>query len=269
MSVPDTPAYDAVAHVAHLRTTPIKGFTMQESQSVHLAVDEGVEGDRAFFLMDERDKLLSATRTAAFLSYRAHFDTASEVLAIGRGADTVLEERVVVEEPVRAHFFADRYATGTVVKGPWSDLLSDIAGERIRLVRATGPLGGFDVHPVSLLAAASVRALTEGTGGEPVDGRQFRMTVTVDGVPAFTEDTWVGEPVRIGAAVVRVTTPVRRCAAVQKDPEGAGKGRDALRRIKEVRGTATGAPGAGLHLGVYGDVLESGPVHVGDLLCPA
>ena len=262
--MPDTPAYDVVAHVAHLRTTPIKGFTMQEASSVQLVVGEGVAGDRAFFLMDERAKLLSATRTAAFLPYWARLDSDSEVLAIGRGADTLLEERVVAEEAVRAHFFAERYATGHVVKGPWSDLLSEIAGQRIRLVRAAGPLGGYDLHPVSLVAAASVRALTDGDGREPIDDRQFRMTVTVDGVPPFTEDTWRNETIRIGEAVIRVTSQVRRCAAVQKDPEGSGRGRDALRRIKEVRGTTTGARGPGLHLGVYGDVLESGHVHVGD-----
>ena len=261
--MPDTPADDVVAHVAHLRTTPIKGFTMQESPSVYLAVDEGVAGDRAFFLMDERGKLLSATRTAAFLPYWARVDTASEVLAIGRGADTLLEERVVTEEAARAHFFADRYASGHIVKGPWSDLLSEIAGEPIRLVRAAGPLGGFDLHPVSLLAAASVRALTAGDTS-PLDDRQFRMTVAVDGVPAFTEDTWLDERIRVGESLVRVTSQVRRCAAVQKDPDGAGRGRDALRRIREVRGTTIGARGAGLHLGVYGDVLESGHVHVGD-----
>lgn len=262
--MPNTPADDVVAHVTQLRTTPIKGFTMQESPVVTLAVDEGVAGDRAFFLMDERDKLLSATRTAAFLSYWAGFDTDSEVLTIGLGANTVLEERVVAEEAVRAHFFADRYATGRVVKGPWSDLLSEIAGKRIRLVRATGPLGGFDVHPVSLIAGASVRALADANGKEPIDDRQFRMTVTVEGVPAFTEDTWLGQTIRIGKSVVRVAIPVRRCAAVQKSPDGVGKGRDALRRIKQVRGTTTSPSGRGLHLGVYGDVLESGPARVGD-----
>lgn len=171
---------------------------------------------------------------------------------------------MIAEEPTRAHFFADRYATGHVVKGPWSDLLSEIAGERIRLVRATGPLGGFDLHPVSLLAGASVRALTEPSGAEPIDGRQFRMTVTVEGIAAFTEDSWLGETVRIGESVVRVTSQVRRCAAVQKNPDGAVRGRDALRRIKEVRGTTTSELGRGLLLGVYADVLESGHVRVGD-----
>jgi uncharacterized protein YcbX len=237
---------------------------MRESPSVFLAVDEGVAGDRSFFPMDAAGKLLSATRTACFLRYWAWFDPRSEVLAIGRDAETLIEERVVAGQEARGHFFRDRYASGRIVQGPWTRFLSEIAGEPVRLVRATGALGGFDVHPVSLLAAASVRALTDDSPDEPLDGRRFRMTVTVEGVPAFTEDRWLGEALRIGDAVVRLTSPVRRCAAVQKDPDGYARQGNALRRIKEVRGTATTASGRGLHLGVYGDVEQSGHVQVGD-----
>ncbi len=75
---------EVVARVAHLRTTPVKGFTMRESSTVYLAVDNGVEGDRAFFLMDGSGRLLSATRTACFLRYWASFDPLGEVLSIGR-----------------------------------------------------------------------------------------------------------------------------------------------------------------------------------------
>jgi uncharacterized protein YcbX len=165
---------------------------------------------------------------------------------------------------LRAHFYGDRYATGLVVEGRWSRWLSQVAGEPVRLVRATGPLGGYDLHAVSLLSAASVRALTDGTDHEPLDSRRFRMTITLDGVPAFAEDAWLGEPLRIGDAVVRVRSIVKRCAAVQKDPDGAAVRQDALRRIKEVRGTAMTPLGRGLPLGVYGDVEASGVVRVGD-----
>ena len=255
---------DTGAQVTHLRTTPIKGFTIRESSRVFLSVDEGVAGDRAFFMADSAGKLLSATRTACFLPYWASFDPRTDVLAIGLGAETVLEERVLAGEPVRAHFFGDRYASGLAVEGPWNRFLSETAGEPVRLVRATGPLGGFDLHPVSLLSGASVRALTDDTRDEPLDSRRFRMTITIDGVPAFTEDAWLGRELRIGDAVVRVTSLVRRCAAVQKDPDGAERRQDALRRIKEVRGTVTTPLGRGLALGVYGDVEEPGLVQVGD-----
>ena len=260
-AVSDTPA-----RVTHLRTTPIKGFTMRESSQVFLSIEDGVAGDRAFFMVDRAGKLLSATRTACFLPYWASFDPPAEVLAIGRAADTLLEDRVVAQEPVRAHFFGDRYASGLVVEGPWSRYLSEIAGEPVRLVRATGPLGGFDLHPVSLLSEASVRALTDDTADGPLDSRRFRMTITIDGVPAFSEDGWLGEALRLGDAVVRVTSRVRRCAAVQKDPDGAERRQDALRRIKDVRGTVTTPLGRGLALGVYGDVEEAGVIQVGDVV---
>jgi uncharacterized protein YcbX len=254
---------DVAAYVSHLRTTPIKGFAMREQPRVLLAAKEGVAGDRAFFLMDGAGTLLSATRTARFLPYWASFDTDTDVLAIGRDAETLLEERVVSDEETEAHFFADRYASGEVVQGPWNRFLTEIAGQTVRLVRATGALGGFDVHPVSLLSGASVRALTD-DDHEPLDGRRFRMTVTVEGVAAFGEDAWLGETWRIGDAVVRMTSPVRRCAAVQKDPRGVDRRVDALRRIAQVRGAAMTAHGRGLHLGVYGDVEQGGYVEVGD-----
>jgi uncharacterized protein len=255
---------EVAAHVAHLMTTPVKGFAMRESSRVFLAVGTGVEGDRAFFLMDEAGKLMSATRTACFLRYWASFDPFREVLAIGRGGEPLVEEQVVVEGAVRAHFFGDRHASGQLVRGPWSRFLSEVAGEPVRLVRATGPLGGFDVHSVSLLTGASVRALTDNSRSDPLDARRFRMTITIEGVPAFGEDTWLGSALRIGDSLVRVTSRVRRCAAVQKDPDGAEGAEDALRRIKQVRGTATTPLGRGLCLGVYGDVERSGSVQVGD-----
>ena len=264
MSVSYVEPGEVVAHVTHVRSTPVKGFAMRESSSVLLAVDTGVEGDRTFFLMDGAGRLMSATRTACFLRYWASFDPVREVLAIGQAGETLVEGRVVAKGPVRAHFFGDRYGSGQLVQGPWNRFLSEVAGEPVRLVRATGPLGGFDVHPVSLLAGASVRALTDKGGGGPLDARRFRMTIAVEGVPAFGEEAWLGGALHIGGCVVRVTSRVRRCAAVQKDPDGAQGGGDALRRIKEVRGTATTVLGRGLYLGVYGDVEHGGPVQVGD-----
>src|SRR3712207_6578310 len=102
---------------------------MRESPSVLLAVEEGVAGDRAFFIMDEAGKMLAATRTACFLPYWASFDPASKVLTVGRAAETLVEERVVAEEPVRAHFFGDRFAAGRIVQGPWNRFLSEVAGQ--------------------------------------------------------------------------------------------------------------------------------------------
>jgi uncharacterized protein len=257
------PPNRAAAHVTHLRTTPIKGFTMQEFPALSLT-ESGVVGDRAFFMVDDAGKLVSATRTSAFLPYWARFDPDRDVLTIGRGDDVLLSAEVTDGEPVRAHFFADRYATGHVVTGPWGEVLSRIAGRPVRLARAADPLGGYDLHRVSLAAEESVRALDDGADGAPLDGRRFRMTVMIRGVPPFTEDTWQDGLVQVGDSVIRVEVPVRRCAAVQKHPDGLESDVDPLLRIKHVRGAATSRNGRGLHLGVYGEVVRPGLVRVGD-----
>jgi uncharacterized protein YcbX len=259
-------AAGGTAHVTHLRTTPVKGFTMQESPAL-LLTGNGVAGDRAFFMADDADKLVSATRTAAFLPYWARFEPQHDLLTIGRGDDVIASEEVTTHEPARVHFFADRYATGHVVGGCWSRVLSEIAGRPVRLVRASDPLGGYDLHRVSLASEESVAAL-DGADDPPIDDRRFRMTVTIQGLPAFTEDSWAGGLVRIGDSVVRIEVPIRRCAAVQKDPDGLRSRIDPLSRIKQVRGVTTSRHGRALHLGVYGEVVQPGAVRVGDAVLP-
>jgi uncharacterized protein len=261
------PAADTEARVTRLRTTPVKGFTIQESAALHLT-EAGVVGDREFFMVDDADRLVSATRTAAFLPYWARFDPDHDRLTIGRGDEVVLDDDVPVGEPVRAHFFGDRYATGHVVGGPWNSVLSEIARRQVRLARASDPLGGYDLHRFSLASEESVTALDHGTGSPSLDDRRFRMTVMIRGFPPFTEDSWVDGLVRVGDSIVRIEVPIRRCAAVQKDPDGLESRADPLARIKEVRGVTTSRRGRALHLGVYGEVVEPGTVRVGDAVLP-
>ena len=46
-----------------------------------------------------------------------------------------------------------------MVEGPWNEVLSDAAGEPVRLVRASDPSAGHDEYPVTLRVgdALSVR----------------------------------------------------------------------------------------------------------------
>jgi uncharacterized protein len=248
--------------VTRLALTPVKGFGLQEVDAVELTA-RGVPGDRAFFLLDDQDKLFSATRSPAFLPYWATFDLPHGRLSVGHGRDVELSEVVELGDPVRAHFFADRYTTGRVVRGPWAEWLSQVAGQPLRLVHVDEPGEGYDVHPVTLVSEASVAALGQEDDGRPLDARRFRMTVTVDGVPPFAEDGWQGRTLRIGGATLRAGGPVKRCAAIQKHPDGVLTGVNALRLINEVRGTADSELGRGLLLGVYGEVVVPGTVRVG------
>jgi uncharacterized protein YcbX len=47
--------------IAWISVTPVKGLRLQQRDEVQLTED-GVPGDRAFFLVDERGAMVSATR---------------------------------------------------------------------------------------------------------------------------------------------------------------------------------------------------------------
>ena len=257
--------HQAGLRITRLSVTAIKGFGMQDVERLSIAED-GVAGDRALFLVDSENRLLSATRTSAFLPYWSRLtpQPGAEILSIGLGQAETLSGAIERGPVLRAHFFGDRYVNGHLVGGAWTELLSDLAGTAVRLVRATDPMAGYDVHPFTLVSEESVRALGREADDSPLDGRRFRMTVTVDGVPAFTEDTWRGRSLTLGGCVVRSGGPVKRCATVQRHPDGRDGTNNTLRRIRDVRGVGMSEAGRGLNLGVYGEVLRAGQVHVGD-----
>src|SRR5262249_58229162 len=98
----------------------------------------------------------------------------------GRGA------RVVSE------FYRARKVAVTVVEGPWNAVLSDAAGEPVRLVRADEPGAGHDDYPVTLLGEESVAELARRSGAESVDARRFRMLISFSGLSPHVEDRWQG-----------------------------------------------------------------------------
>ena len=52
-----------------------------------------------------------------------------------------------------------------------------------------------------------------------MDGRRFRMLFEIDGVDPHEEDTWIGQPVQIGDAVVAPIGDVGRCVVTKRDPD--------------------------------------------------
>jgi uncharacterized protein YcbX len=249
--------------VSELSATAIKGFGLQHPPRLLLG-HAGPPGNRDFFLVDTDDRLVSVTATGCFLPYWSTFAPDPGVLTIGRGEEVVHSAEVGTGAPLRAHFFGSRYADGTLVDRQWDRLLSEISGRDLRLVRTAEPSAGYDVHPVTLMARASATALGRELDGSALDGRRFRMTVTVDGLEAFAEDRWSGSQVRLGGCVLRVGGPVSRCVAVHRRPADGRKDLHTLRMINQVRGVGPSEFGSTLNLGVYGEVLQPGWVKVGD-----
>ena len=250
------------AVVSRLAITTIKGFGIREVAEIDLRRG-GAVGNREFFVVDNEHKLLSLTRTASFVPLWS-LVTEDGQLQVGRGADVLLQERPALGDAVRSHFFQERFVDGHLVLGPWDELLSDVAGRQVHLVKAATPSGGYDVHPATVQSEASVAALGAEADGSSLDPRRFRALITCDGVDAFEEDTWLGRTARLGTCALTIGGPVRRCVAVQKHPVDGSPGVNTLRLIRGTRGVGNSELGRGLNLGVYAQISSEGVVRVGD-----
>ena len=88
------------------------------------------------------------------------------------------------------------------------------------------------------------------------------MLIEVDGVGPHEEDDWVRRKVRIGPALVQWHGHVGRCATTTRDPESGEVTFPTLHVLASYRKAhPSDEP---LPFGIYGEVLEGGPVRVGD-----
>ena len=255
----------ARARVTRLSVTPVKGLALHHPDAIVLQ-RTGAVGDREFFVIDGRDRLLSVWKTGRLVRFRAAHDVPSGRIALSTAEGQVCDGPARLGTPVIADFYRSRKIAGTVVEGPWNAMLSDAAGEPVRLVRANDPGAGHDVYPVTLLGEESVAELARRSGAGSVDARRFRMLITFSGLSPHVEDGWRGQMIEIGEAVVRVGGPVPRCAATTRHPDRGTRDLSTVRMIKSYRGVQPNESGRGVNFGVYADVVAEGVVRVGDPL---
>jgi uncharacterized protein len=111
----------------------------------------------------------------------------------------------------------------------------------------------------SLINRASIAAL-EAAMGVPVDPIRFRANADFDGPSAGSEHDWVDTEITVGAARLRVISPITRCAATQVNPVTAERDLDIV--------AALGRAFGHINMGVYAEVVAGGEVAVGDALLP-
>jgi uncharacterized protein YcbX len=244
--------------ISLLSVTPVKGLGLHHPDQVDLTPG-GVDGDRAFFLLDAAGEMVSCTELGALLAHRADLDSGSGVLTVRGPGGVVHAAPVELGEPVDTDFYGLRTVTGRRVVG-WDEVFSDIAGQPVRLVH--GDSGAVDVAALTLIGSATTAALAS---ADVIDGRRFRMNVEIAGSAPLDEDSWDGRELSLGAAVLRVGGPVKRCAATTRNPDTGEFDLQTLKLIGALKGRQEFAPwGAGFYLGVYADVLVPGRVSVGD-----
>jgi uncharacterized protein YcbX len=256
---------DEPLRVAALSTTPVKSLRIARPAAIELEPG-GARGDRRFFLLDERGRMVNGKVHGELQQVSAELSEHGELLLRLPGSE--VRGPVRLGEQLEASFYS-RPRPVRLVEGPFSEALSDRAGARLRLVTDAGGASAVDrgtEGAVTLVSSASVAALAAFAGREAVDARRFRMTIEVEGLEAFAEDGWVGADVRVGAATIRPLGHVGRCLVTSRDPDSGEIDLPTLDLLRELRGeAATTEP---LALGIYAAVLAPGAVRVGDEVRP-
>ena len=220
----------------------------------------GVAENRRFFLVQQDGRLFRGAYHGPLVRVRPEYDSGAECLTLRFPDGSTASGDAVGEEPAFGDFWG-RAVPGRVLADELSEALSEYAGRHVRLLRAAEAGTGTDsLHPVSLVGDGSVATLAGRLGRADLDPRRFRMLLELSGIEAHAEDEWQGSLLQVGDAVVRLGGPVGRCANITYDPETGLRDLDALRAIREYRGTIDGE----VCFGVYADVVEPGRVRVGD-----
>ncbi len=247
--------------VTALALAPVKAMRLVAVGEVTLD-RYGAVGDRRFYVVDERGRMVNGKQHAALQTIVPDHDPATGELTL-RFPDGRPPVRGVVEpgETVTARFYRRTDAL-PVLRGPWSEAVSEFIGAPLRLVEARTGVDRGRAGAASVISRASLRRLAEEAGAGDVDARRFRMLMEIDGVPAHEEDRWIDRSVRVGEARLRIRGHVGRCLITSRHPDSAQTDLPTLDLLRAYRGG--GDSTEPLPFGVYGEVLEGGAVRVGD-----
>ncbi len=118
-------------------------------------------------------------------------------------------------------------------------------------------LGIYDAAPISLISRETIARIAEESGTEE-NAWRFRPNLLIDlqSGGAFEELNWVGRILRVGAeARVAIIKVDKRCMIVNLDPQNGEAIPGVLQCVAQQHEQRAG---------VYGTVLTTGEVHVGD-----
>jgi uncharacterized protein YcbX len=243
--------------VAQIYRYPVKGLTPEPLSRVHLVPGEGLPHDRRFALAHgsttfditaptwmPKSKFLMLMRNERLAKLRTRFDETTGVLTVQRDGKTVANGniltptgRAIIQDFFAAYMGGEARGAPKLLEAP-GHMFSDVARK-----------------VVSIIGLASLRDL-ERVVRRPVDPRRFRANLYFENGRPWEEFEWVGRDVRIGPVRLRGIKPIERCAATNVDPE-TGE-RDLNIPLALQQGFQHE------HAGIYAQVMDGGPIAIGD-----
>lgn len=217
-----------MAKVVALYRYPLKGFTPERCERLTVLPGGRVAGDRVlnFRFADApvgdtewcrkyNGVVLANTPGLARLNVR--FDEGRRTLRIARGG-TVLAEEALTD--TGRQWLVDALTSyvqsldENPLKGHAEHLPLKLVGDGATPRYQDNEAGQVTLHGRESLASAGAAL-----GDAQLDERRFRHNIVIEGVPAWQEQAWVGDRVRVGAVEFETVVPKVRCLATHANPE--------------------------------------------------
>ena len=240
---------------------PVKSLQGEPLEDARLEPD-GVAGDRRWGIRDEvTGRILTARRRPELLAASATYDGDRPRVTLPDGRTTVgpgRETDALLSDWLGHPVSLVASAGG---EGGRAEFFADATDDTSEAIEWTMPAGRFvDAAPLLVVTTASLA-----TGGRlhPAgdwDPRRFRPNVLVETAgDGWLEDSWIGSPLRVGAAVLEPVQGCVRCTMVTRVQPGLEHDVDIFRTLARHHG--------GL-FGVWCRVVEQAVVTLGDRVEP-
>lgn len=263
---------------------PVKSMIGEQVPEVQVA-ERGVVGDRTWAARDQvRGGIRGAKVLGGLMRLAARaVDGGHAVITLPDGTEVATSDpdvhaRVseaidheVVLEALRPPEDRDHFRRGEPYHDDLMDELNAIFGREEgeplpdlsvfppEILELESPAGTYhDAFPLMLMSTSAFAELEASLPDSAIDVRRFRPSLVVDtgGEPGHPEKGWVGRRLRIGGAEVELVTGCPRCVMVTREvSEDLPQDRRILRHIVSELGQ---------DVGVYAEVVQAGPIRVGD-----
>jgi uncharacterized protein YcbX len=239
---------------------PVKGLSPESMGRTELSPGRTIPCDRMYAIENgpsgfdpaqpayfPKQRFLMLMRNARLAELRTRFDAASHVLSIraenreaARG-DLRTPEGCAAIERFFAEFCADELRGPPKVLHAEGHSFSDVARKVVSII--------------NLVSLAEI----ENAAGAAVDPLRFRGNLYIAGWPAWREFDLLNSEIAIGpSARLKVVKRIVRCAATEVDPATGIRDLPVPRTLLDTYGHAD--------CGVYAEVIEGGPIAVGDAI---
>ncbi|MDZ4309274.1 MAG: MOSC domain-containing protein [Cypionkella sp.] len=239
--------------LADIYRHPIKGHGREALASVRLLAGECMAWDRHWAVAHEAAKLVPGWNRCVNFARGAK---APALMAITSSLDEATAT-VTLHHPERGEitFRPDDRADLPRFLAWVAPLNPAERAQPMAIVTAGRGMTDTQLPALSILSTASLADLSARMG-IALSKDRWRGNLWLDGAAPWAELGWVGKHLAIGGAVLRIEERIERCSATTVDPETGRPNAPTLQALNQHFGHQD--------FGVYGVVVESGPIAVGD-----